>query len=72
MTIAEFLDMGGYARFVWPSYALVVIAIALNIFWARSALNRARIEARRRLAIKSTPASGTEPGDRRPLEGRSL
>ncbi len=69
MTFAEFLDMGGYARFVWPSYALVVIAIVLNIFWARSALKRARIEAQRRLAIQGS-APGT-PGQRGPLEGHS-
>jgi heme exporter protein CcmD len=22
--VSEFLDMGGYARYVWPSYALVI------------------------------------------------
>ena len=48
----EYLDMGGYARYVWPSYGLVVAAIILNIYWARRALKRARIEALRRLAIK--------------------
>ena len=51
--MTEFLDMGGYARYVWPSYGLVIAAIVLNVFWARSALKRARTEALRRLAIKS-------------------
>lgn len=50
--MAEFLDMGGYARYVWPSYGLVIAAIILNIYWARRALKRARAEALRRLAIK--------------------
>jgi heme exporter protein CcmD len=50
--MSEFLDMGGYARYVWPSYALVIAAIVLNIWWARRALKRARAEALRRLAIK--------------------
>ena len=55
---AEFLDMGGYARYVWPSYAIVIAAIMLNIFWARRALKRARIEAARRLAIKGQSFAG--------------
>jgi heme exporter protein CcmD len=54
MSIPEFLAMGGYARYVWPSYALVLAAIVLNIVWARRALKRARLEARRRVAMKAT------------------
>lgn len=48
----EFLAMGGYAKYVWPSYAIVFAAILLNVLWARSALKRARENARRRLAMK--------------------
>jgi heme exporter protein D len=48
----EFLDMGGYAAFVWPSYALTFAVIALNVFWARRALARAETAARRRLAAR--------------------
>jgi heme exporter protein D len=47
----EFLAMGGYAQYVWPSYAIVLAAILLNIVWARRALARARVEARKRLAM---------------------
>jgi len=50
--MAEFFSMGGYARYVWPSYGLVFAIVALNVFWARRAFRRAREEARRRLAIK--------------------
>jgi heme exporter protein CcmD len=59
--LAEYLDMGGYARYVWPSYGLVIAAILLNIFWARSKLKRARIEAQRRLAMKSQSTEGYTP-----------
>jgi heme exporter protein CcmD len=45
-----FLDMGGYAAFVWPSYAVTLAAIGLNVIWARRALARAKAAARRRLA----------------------
>lgn len=48
----EFLDMGGYAAFVWPSYAITFAVIALNVFWARRALGRAQAAARQRLAAR--------------------
>ena len=52
----EFLDMGGYAAYVWPSYAVTLGVIALNVYWARRALARARAAARRRLAARSEPS----------------
>jgi heme exporter protein CcmD len=45
----EFWDMGGYAAFVWPSYAVTLAVIALNVYWARRRLSQARAAARRRL-----------------------
>jgi heme exporter protein D len=48
----EFLDMGGYAAFVWPSYAVTLGVVALNIYWARRHLAQARAAARRRLAAQ--------------------
>jgi heme exporter protein D len=50
-----FLDMGGYAAFVWPAYAVTFAVVILNIIWARRALARARTEARRRLSARSEP-----------------
>ena len=37
MGIREFLDMGGYAPFVWPAYGLTFIVLILNavIPWCR-------------------------------------
>ena len=46
-----FFDMGGYAAFVWPAYAVTLAVIVLNIVWARQALARSRQEARRRLQM---------------------
>jgi heme exporter protein CcmD len=46
----EFLDMGGYAAFVWPAYALTLAVIGLNIYWARGRLAQAQASAHRRLA----------------------
>lgn len=50
----DFLHMGGYAAFVWPSYALTLAVIFLNVFWARRSLVRASAEARRRIATKAS------------------
>ncbi len=50
--MSEFLDMGGYAGYVWPSYALTLAIVVLNIVWARRLLARSREEARRRLAMR--------------------
>ena len=46
----EFFDMGGYAPFVWPAYAVTFAVIGLNVVWARQALAKAEASARRRLA----------------------
>jgi heme exporter protein CcmD len=48
--MSEFLEMGGYAAFVWPAYALTLGVAVLNVVWARRALARAQAVARRRLA----------------------
>lgn len=46
-----FFDMGGYAAYVWPAYAVTLAVVALNIVWARRLLERSRQEALRRLTI---------------------
>lgn len=50
--MSEFLNMGGYAAYVWPSYGLTLAVIVLNIVWARRLLAKSREEARRRLAMR--------------------
>jgi heme exporter protein CcmD len=47
-----FFDMGGYAAFVWPAYAVTLAVVVLNVIWAYRALARARADARRRLRIQ--------------------
>lgn len=49
----KFLQMGGYALYLWPAYALTVLVVCLNILWARRALRQARTLARRRLMARS-------------------
>jgi heme exporter protein D len=50
--VSEFLNMGGYAAYVWPSYGLTLAVIVLNIVWARRLLAKSREDARRRLAMR--------------------
>ena len=57
--MSRFLDMGGYAAYVWPAYAVTLAVVALNVIWARRALARARAAARRRLAGGSASGEGS-------------
>ena len=49
MNANEFFAMGGYAIYVWPSFALVIALLIGNALAARSLHRRAREEALRRL-----------------------
>lgn len=52
--LESFLEMGGYARFVWPSYGLVLIVLVLNLVlpWRRERALRSRIMERRREPVE--------------------
>ena len=50
--MSEFLDMSGYAAYVWSAYAIAIGGLVLNIWLARRQLQRAREEARRRMAMQ--------------------
>ncbi|HSF79163.1 MAG TPA: heme exporter protein CcmD [Steroidobacteraceae bacterium] len=54
MNLSEFLDMGGYAAFVWPAFGLVLSVLVYNIWSARSAHAEARRAAARRLQMEET------------------
>lgn len=54
--MSEFLNMGGYAAYVWPSYGLTLAIIVLNIVWARRLLAKSREDARRRLEMRGGEA----------------
>ncbi|HJS21342.1 MAG TPA: heme exporter protein CcmD [Steroidobacteraceae bacterium] len=48
MSLAEFVNMGGYAAFVWPAYAVALVVLVGNVVAARASHRRAVAEARRR------------------------
>jgi len=53
--VSHFFAMGGYARYLWPSYGVTLLVVVLNIIWARRLLARAKTDARRRLDRQSGP-----------------
>ncbi|GAI22904.1 unnamed protein product, partial [marine sediment metagenome] len=54
--VSEFLNMGGYAAYVWPAYGLTLVVIVWNIIGARRLLARSREDARRRLEMRGEEA----------------
>ena len=45
----QWLSMGGYWPYVWPSYMATLLVLVLNVGYARRSARRARIEALRRV-----------------------
>jgi len=48
MTLQSFLQMGGYAKFVWPAYGLTAAVLVWNWWAARRSEAQAQVDARRR------------------------
>lgn len=48
----EFFEMSGYWPFVWSAYAIALGGLIINAWQARRLLDRARLEARRKLAAQ--------------------
>ena len=61
----KFFEMGGYALYLWPAYALTLVVLVLNVLWARRSLQRAQQEARRRLT-RARHMARTERTELRP------
>ena len=49
--MTEFLDMGGYGKYLWPAFALGFGIVVLNLILALNSLASAKQEARRRMEI---------------------
>jgi len=50
--MSEFLNMNGYAAYVWSAYVIAIGGLGLSVYLARRQLRLARDEARRRLAMQ--------------------
>ena len=56
----DFLQMGGYARFVWPAYGLGFLVLAWNVWSALRLQRDALARARRRAAMSRTEESDND------------
>ena len=57
----EFLHMGGYARFVWPAYALALLVLAWNLWSATRLGSAARTRALRQAEIHKDRSGSESP-----------
>ena len=49
--MSEFLDMGGYGKYLWPAFVLGIGVVVLNLVLALNSLAAAKLEARRRMEM---------------------
>jgi heme exporter protein D len=49
-SLGEFLNMGGYGFYVWSSYGMCAVLVAVELWSARARRQRAVAEARRAVA----------------------
>ena len=56
VSATHFFAMGGYARYLWPCYALTALVVGYNLLSARRTLRQAQRDARRRLQMSKTVA----------------
>jgi heme exporter protein CcmD len=48
MNLHDFLDMSGYAAYVWPCYGLTLVVLLWNLWSARRQLQGETVRAKRR------------------------
>ena len=51
--MAEFLDMGGYARYVWSAWGISAVVLAITVALARAGLRNTREQLRVRLQSRA-------------------
>ena len=56
MSSGGFWYMGGYARYVWPCFAVACAVLAWNLWSARRCLAAAKVRAARALAMAASEA----------------
>ena len=49
--MTEFLDMGGYGKYLWPAFVLGFGIVVLNLVLALNSLASAKRDARRRMEM---------------------
>jgi heme exporter protein CcmD len=57
MNLQSFLEMSGYAAYVWPCYALTFAVLLWNLWSARRSLRDEILRAKRRLQTQGEAQS---------------
>ena len=57
MDLQHFINMGGYAQYVWPAYGLTALVLLWNWWSARRSESDAQAAARRRMQQSREPRS---------------
>ena len=60
--MSGFLEMGGYAAYVWPAYGITLLVLVLNV-WSARRMRQRNLDRARRLAGSEDAA--TQPTVRR-------
>lgn len=60
-SLSAFFDMGGYAAFVWPAYALAVAGLLSILVQSKTAVNRLQRDLDRLRPPRETPTSSSDP-----------
>ncbi|WP_428096926.1 heme exporter protein CcmD [Candidatus Rariloculus sp.] len=60
--MSGFLEMGGYAAYVWPAYGITLLVLVLNV-WSARRMRQQNLDRARRLAGSEDAA--TQPTVRR-------
>ena len=63
--VVEYFRMGGYAFYVWGSYAVVLVVLALNLAVPSLRLRHLRRTLARRVHFAEDPDPGQDGGDPR-------
>ena len=61
--VAEYFRMGGYAFYVWCSYAVVLVVLAFNLAAPAIRLRRVRRALVRQIRFTEDPATGQDGDD---------
>ena len=51
--MTEFLEMGGYGKYLWPAFALGFGVVVLNLVLAMNSLASAKQDARKRMEMNA-------------------
>ena len=52
--MAEFFDMGGYARYVWSAWGISAVVLVITVALARAGLRNTREQLRVRLQSRAS------------------